>query len=119
MACYFFAIAHLPLADAVLLNQSIPLFVPLVERVWLGEPIPAPLWRVLLIGFAGLLLILRPGFGVFQPVALVGLASAVPEDGIRPEDLLAAADRALYQAKRQGRDRIAVAPSQRTLAHAA
>jgi drug/metabolite transporter (DMT)-like permease len=87
VACYFYAIAHLPLADAVLLNQSIPLFVPLVERVWLGEPIPARLWRVLLIGFAGLLFILRPGFGVFQPVALVGLASAalasVAQVGIR------------------------------------
>jgi len=77
VACYFYAIAHLPLADAVLLNQSLPLFVPLVERVWLGEPIPGRLWRVLLIGFAGLLLILRPGLGVFRPVALVGLASAV------------------------------------------
>jgi drug/metabolite transporter (DMT)-like permease len=77
VACYFYAIARLPLADAVLLNQSIPLFVPLVERVWLGEPIPGRLWRVLAIGFAGLLLILRPGLGVFQPVMLVGLASAV------------------------------------------
>ena len=87
VACYFYAIAHLPLADAVLLNQSIPLFVPLVERVWLGERIPRRLWRVLLIGFAGLLLILRPGFGVFQPVALVGLASAalasIAQVGIR------------------------------------
>lgn len=76
-ACYFYAIAHLGLADAVLLNQSLPLFVPLVERVWLGEPIPRRLWRVLAIGFCGLLVILRPGIGVFQPVALVGLASAV------------------------------------------
>jgi len=87
VSCYFYAIARLPLADAVLLNQSIPLFVPIVERVWLGEPIPPRLWRVLLIGFAGLLLILRPGFGVSQPVALVGLASAalasIAQVGIR------------------------------------
>lgn len=77
VACYFYAIARLRLADAVLLNQSIPLFIPLVERAWLGERIPGRLWGVLALGFAGLLLILRPGTGVFEPAALVGLASAV------------------------------------------
>ena len=77
VACYFYAIARLRLADAVLLNQSMPLFIPLVERAWLGERIPQRLWGVLALGFAGLLLILRPGTGVFEPVALVGLASAV------------------------------------------
>lgn len=86
-ACYFYAIAHLRLADAVLLNQSMPLFIPLVERGWLGERIPPRLWGVLGLGFAGLLLILRPGSGVFQPAALVGLASAgfasVAQVGIR------------------------------------
>jgi drug/metabolite transporter (DMT)-like permease len=61
----------------VLLNQSMPLFIPLVERAWLGERIPSRLWGVLGLGFAGLLLILRPGTGVFEPAALVGLASAV------------------------------------------
>jgi drug/metabolite transporter (DMT)-like permease len=77
VACYFFAIARLRLADAVLLNQSMPLFIPLVERGWLGERIPRQLWGVLVLGFAGLVLILRPGTGVFEPAALVGLASAV------------------------------------------
>jgi drug/metabolite transporter (DMT)-like permease len=77
VACYFYAIARLRLADAVLLNQSMPLFIPLVERAWLGERIPPRLWGVLGLGFAGLLLILRPGTGVFEPAALVGLASAV------------------------------------------
>jgi drug/metabolite transporter (DMT)-like permease len=87
VACYFYAIAHLRLADAVLLNQSMPLFIPLVERGWLGEPVPSRLWGVLALGFAGLLLLLRPGTGVFEPVALVGLASAglaaVAQVGIR------------------------------------
>ena len=41
VACYFYALARLRLADAVLLNQSMPLFIPLVERAWLGERIPA------------------------------------------------------------------------------
>jgi drug/metabolite transporter (DMT)-like permease len=77
VACYFYAIARLRLADAVLLNQSMPLFIPLVERAWLGERVPGRLWGALGLGFAGLLLILRPGSGVFQPAALVGLASAV------------------------------------------
>ena len=77
VACYFYAIARLRLADAVLLNQSMPLFIPLVERAWLGERIPRRLWGVLALGFAGLLLILRPGAGVFEPGALFGLASAV------------------------------------------
>jgi len=77
VACYFYAIARLRLADAVLLNQSMPLFIPLVERLWLGEKVPRRLWGVLLLGFVGLLFILRPGSGVFDPAALVGLASAV------------------------------------------
>lgn len=77
MYCFFYAIAHMRLADAVLLNQSLPLFLPLVERAWLQEPVPRRLWGPLSAGFLGILLILKPGTGVFNPVALVGLASAV------------------------------------------
>jgi len=87
VACYFYAVARMRLADAVLLNQSLPLFVPLVERAWLGVRVTPRLWGVLGVGFAGLLLILRPGIGVFQPVALLALASAmlaaVAQVGIR------------------------------------
>jgi drug/metabolite transporter (DMT)-like permease len=87
VACYFYAISRLRLADAVLLNQSMPLFIPLVERGWLGERVPPRLWGVLLLGFGGLLFILKPGTGVFDPAALVGLASAalasIAQVGIR------------------------------------
>lgn len=77
MICYFFAIDHMRLADAVLLNNAFPLFLPLAERVWLGmEPAPGT-WRSLVLGFLGIVLILKPGSEMFSGVALVAVLSAV------------------------------------------
>ena len=77
MYCFFYTIAKLGLAEAMLLNYSLPLFIPLVERVWLGQPTPKGIWKPLAIGLGGLLCILKPGPGLFQPVALVGVAGAI------------------------------------------
>lgn len=77
MYCFFFVIAKLGLAEALLLNYSLPLFIPLVERVWLGEPTPRGIWKPLSIGLLGLVFILKPGLGLFQPAALVGVMGAV------------------------------------------
>ncbi|MFI5184503.1 MAG: DMT family transporter [Vicinamibacteria bacterium] len=77
MYCFFFAIGHMRLADAVLLNYSLPLFMPMIAWLWLKEPIPAGLWRGLVVGFLGVALILKPGLALFNPVALVGVAAAV------------------------------------------
>lgn len=77
MYCFFFGIAKLGLAEALLLNYSLPLFIPFVERAWLGEPIPTRIWKPLGIGLIGLVFILKPGLGVFQPAALVGVLGAL------------------------------------------
>jgi len=77
MYCFFYAIGRMRLADAVLLNYSLPLFMPVIAFVWLGERIPPGLWRGLGLGFLGILLILKPGSGLFEPVALLGVASAI------------------------------------------
>lgn len=77
MYCFFYTLAHMRLADAVLLNYSLPLFMPFVESVWLGEEFPRKLWTPVLVGFLGLIVILRPGQGLIEPVALVGVASAL------------------------------------------
>jgi drug/metabolite transporter (DMT)-like permease len=77
MYCFFYALAHMRLADAVLLNYSLPLFMPFVESAWLGEEFPRRLWTPVVVGFLGILLILRPGTGLVEPVALIGLVSAL------------------------------------------
>lgn len=77
MYCYFYAVAYLPLAEAVLLNYTTPLFVPFIAALWLRERIPMKLWAAIGIGFLGVLFILRPGQALFEPVALIGLASGV------------------------------------------
>jgi drug/metabolite transporter (DMT)-like permease len=77
MYCYFYAIAQIGLAEAILLNYSLPLFMPLIARAWLGESVPPRLWPALGLGFLGILLILRPGVGVFRPAALAALLAAV------------------------------------------
>lgn len=83
----FYAIAHLPLADAVLINYSVPLFMPLIERAWLGEPVPKGLPGRLALGFVGVLFVLKPGSGLFQAAALAGLfgalSGALAQVGIR------------------------------------
>jgi drug/metabolite transporter (DMT)-like permease len=87
MVCFFYSIAHMRLADATLVYQSVPLVLPLVERVWLGEPIAPLLWWPIGVGFVGLLFVLRPGPDLFAPVSLVALAStlfaSVAQVGIR------------------------------------
>lgn len=87
MYCFFFVIAKLGLAEALLLNYSLPLFIPLVERAWLGEPTPRRIWTPIGIGMLGLIFILKPGLGMFQPAAMVGamgaLFAATAQVGVR------------------------------------
>lgn len=77
MYCYFYAIGHMPLAEAVLLNYTAPLFIPLAALLWVGEPIRHRLWWPIGIGLAGVTFILKPGLSLLAPVALVGLASGL------------------------------------------
>jgi S-adenosylmethionine uptake transporter len=73
---YFHCITQLPLATAVTLNYTSPLFLAALTALRLGErPTPA-LWAALALGFAGVLLVLRPTLaGDDVPVGLLGLAS--------------------------------------------
>jgi drug/metabolite transporter (DMT)-like permease len=77
MYCFFHAIAHLPLAEAMMLNYSSPLWIPLIARVWLGEPIPRGVGAAAVLGFLGIAFILKPGLDFFSPAALIGAVSGM------------------------------------------
>jgi drug/metabolite transporter (DMT)-like permease len=82
MYCFFYALAHLELATAVLLNYSAPLFIPFIAALWLGEGVPRSLRWAIPIGFAGIALILKPGLffggeGMLEPAALIGVAAGL------------------------------------------
>ncbi len=57
---FYAALEHIPMVDAMLLRQSAPLAVPLVVWAWNREHIAPRTWLPLAIGFAGVVVILRP-----------------------------------------------------------
>ena len=73
MYCFFYAIAHMPLADAMLLKLSAPLFIPLVALAWLGERFTWHVLAALGIGFTGVTVILLPDYDTVAPVAMIAL----------------------------------------------
>ncbi|HUR42341.1 MAG TPA: DMT family transporter [Verrucomicrobiae bacterium] len=76
--CFFYAIAHLQLSEAILLTYSTPLFIPFIAWLWLREP-PAPVVLLAIgLGLAGIVLIARPGAALAPSLATgLGVLSAV------------------------------------------
>lgn len=77
MYCFFYAIAHLPLADAMLFTYSAPIFTPIVAYWLLKEPMTRRMLVASGIGFAGVLLVAKPSSAVLSGQALIGLASSI------------------------------------------
>ncbi len=77
MLCAFWALGHLPMAQAVSLSYSTPLFVTIFAVLWLGETVRARRWAAVIIGFIGVLVIVRPGTGSFSLGSLVAVAAAL------------------------------------------
>ena len=62
---YLYALFHMPLADATAINMAAPLIMVLFAVVFLREDVPWRRWAAVLAGFAGMLLIVRPGGNSF------------------------------------------------------
>ncbi len=73
---FFMAVRSTPLLDSVLLSNSAPLFIPLVVYGWFGKTVRPAVWLSLMIGLAGIVLIIKPGPQMFEnPASLLALAA--------------------------------------------
>lgn len=76
MVMWFYALALMPFADAVAIHFTLPLFTMILAVMFLGEKIGIRRAAAAIVGFAGVIVILRPGFSEVSPAALGVLASA-------------------------------------------
>ena len=79
MYCFFYALATIPMALAVVLALTQPLFIPWIARIWLGEPIGRIQALAAGVGFLGVLVILAPGSqaSALEPGAFVAVLGGV------------------------------------------
>ena len=76
MVTAYYALARIPIADVQALQFTLPLFAILAAVIVLRERAGPGAWLSCLVGFAGTLVILRPGIAVVSLAALAALASA-------------------------------------------
>ncbi len=77
MTSFFYAYSQMPLANAVAIGFAAPMFMTALSVPLLGEKVGPRRWVAVLVGFAGVLVIVRPDAGVFHAAAPVALAGTV------------------------------------------
>lgn len=77
MVCFVAGLTLLPLAEATAIAFVAPLFVTLLSVPMLGERIDLPVMVASIIGFIGVLIVVRPGGDAFQLGALLMVVAAV------------------------------------------
>ncbi len=76
MFCWFTAVTLMPIAEVTALSFLSPIFATIGAAVFLGETVRLRRWIATLIGFAGALIVLRPGVQVIGTPSLLALGAA-------------------------------------------
>ena len=81
MVGIFYSIAHVPLAQGMAVNYSAPLFATIGAAILLGETLHRRRISAVLIGFVGMLVVVRPGIEHIQVGILAALVGAMAMAG--------------------------------------
>ncbi|UXU74848.1 MULTISPECIES: DMT family transporter [unclassified Paracoccus (in: a-proteobacteria)] len=79
------ALALTELSSTSAIMQALPLAIVLGAALFLGEPVGWRRWSAIIVGFLGVLLVIRPGLEGFRPVSLMALLAVV---GLAARDLM-------------------------------
>ncbi len=76
-AGWYYGLVRLPLSEVFAIEFTAPLWTAILAALFLSERLTARRSLATLLGFAGIMIILRPGIAIIEPAAVVVLASAV------------------------------------------
>lgn len=65
--CFILALRHVGLADATAVTFTAPFLVTVFGALLLKEPVGPRRWAAVITGFIGMLVVIRPGMGIFHP----------------------------------------------------
>jgi len=74
---FFWGLSQMKLVDAIAISFAAPIFIAVFSVLLLKEPVGLHRWAAIGVGFCGVLVMLRPGMGVFQWASLVVLGSVL------------------------------------------
>lgn len=72
---FFLAVRMVPMVNAVLLQNTVPIFIPILAYFLLKNKISLQTAGTMIIGFIGVILVLDPGRGFLRPGDLVALSA--------------------------------------------
>jgi drug/metabolite transporter (DMT)-like permease len=78
---FYYYIQKDTLLNGMALLNTGPLFIPLIEKIFLGNRIGKSTWISIVVSFVGVMLILQPSAGIFSVVSLVGFCSGIFQAG--------------------------------------
>ena len=76
-ACFYAAVVYLPLADVMSFYMAGPIYVAALSHFLLGEKVGWRRWAAILIGFAGVLVMLKPSSAAFSLSSIYALAGSL------------------------------------------
>ncbi len=76
MYCLFYAYANMPLAEAIVIKMTMPFWLIIISFWWLKEAVSKKTGWAIVVGFFGVVVILKPGFVTLELVFMIVLVGS-------------------------------------------